>query len=279
MIQRCTNPNRDDYKHYGGRGIKVCAYWLEFKNFLADMGPRPPGTSLERKNNDMGYEPGNCLWADRVTQARNSRQVVWVELDGQHKRLVEWCAELGVSINTVRDRVKYHDMGYAEALTAAPQKRGYHGRFVPREDVFTLEAQEEAMSKMPTKDRPLEKNVKIKIRKLLTEHEWFWWNVPMNSYAKSGISDIHAVKKGMFMVVEGKRDNNEDPTALQKGFLGSIAAEDHFAFVVDADNLGQFELFLGCLDRSMNAVAAGGKPTPEDGAGMLNAIREMTRKY
>ena len=145
MIQRCTNPNRDDYKHYGGRGIKVCAYWLEFKNFLADMGPRPPGTSLERKNNDMGYEPGNCLWADRVTQARNSRQVVWVELDGQHKRLVEWCAELGVSINTVRDRVKYHDMGYAEALTAAPQKRGYHGRFVPREDVFTLEAQEETM--------------------------------------------------------------------------------------------------------------------------------------
>lgn len=134
------------------------------------------------------------------------------------------------------------------------------------------------MSAMPKK-RPLEKDVKKKVRALLTQHDWFWWNVPMNAYAQSGISDIHAVKRGMFMVIEGKRDDKENPSALQKAFLSSIAACDHFAFVVDNDNLPTLELFLGCLDRSMTAVGEGQKPTPEDGAGMLNAIKEMTRKY
>jgi hypothetical protein len=134
---------------------------------------------------------------------------------------------------------------------------------------------------MPKKksERPLEAEVKARIRRLLDQHDWFWWNVPMNAYAKAGISDIHAVKKGMFMVIEGKRDDKEDPTAPQRGFLSSIAAADHFAFVVDNDNMPYLELFLRCLDRSIEAVAKEQKPTDEDGAGMLNAIKEMTRKY
>ena len=116
MLQRCTNPLRKGYKHYGGKGVQVCARWLKFENFLADMGSRPEGMSLDRIDVQGNYTPENCRWADKVTQARNSVQVVWVEMLGERKRLVEWCEQLGVSVNTVRDRVKYYGMTYQEAI-------------------------------------------------------------------------------------------------------------------------------------------------------------------
>ena len=74
MIQRCTNPNRPEYPYYGGRGITVCDRWRSYENFLADMGERPDGLTLDRINNDGNYEPGNCRWADRETQVRNRRR-------------------------------------------------------------------------------------------------------------------------------------------------------------------------------------------------------------
>lgn len=73
MIQRCTNPKRENYSYYGGRGITVCARWRVFENFAADMGERPPGTTLERNDNDKGYEPGNCRWATMQEQSNNRR--------------------------------------------------------------------------------------------------------------------------------------------------------------------------------------------------------------
>lgn len=121
MIQRCTNPKRSSYKHYGGRGIKVCNRWRTFENFLADMGPRPAGLSLDRIDVNGDYEPDNCRWADTTTQARNSVQVVWVDINGERKRLVEWCELIGISINTVRCRVKKHGWTYAQALTTPVQ--------------------------------------------------------------------------------------------------------------------------------------------------------------
>lgn len=121
MLTRCTNAKCKGWEHYGGRGISVCERWLVFENFLADMGERPTGATLDRENNDGNYELGNCRWATRVMQARNSKQVVWVALHGVNKRLVEWCEELGWSINTVRDRVRHYGMTYAEALTT-PRK-------------------------------------------------------------------------------------------------------------------------------------------------------------
>ena len=71
MIGRCTRPNNPNYNRYGGRGITVCERWLEFSNFVADMGPRPDGMTLDRINNDGNYEPGNCRWADWDTQMEN----------------------------------------------------------------------------------------------------------------------------------------------------------------------------------------------------------------
>lgn len=75
MIKRCTNPRSKDWENYGERGIKVCARWrFSFSDFLADMGPKPIGKSIERINNDGDYEPGNCKWATRSEQNSNQRR-------------------------------------------------------------------------------------------------------------------------------------------------------------------------------------------------------------
>lgn len=74
MIDRCSSPSHEAYKHYGGRGIIVCERWLTFENFLADMGERPAGLSIDRyPNNDGNYEPGNCRWATPKEQRANQR--------------------------------------------------------------------------------------------------------------------------------------------------------------------------------------------------------------
>lgn len=73
MKQRCLNPKHDRYRDYGGKGIRVCARWLSFENFLADMGTRPGNRSIDRyPNKDGNYEPGNCRWATSSEQNRNS---------------------------------------------------------------------------------------------------------------------------------------------------------------------------------------------------------------
>lgn len=71
MIQRCTNPKNWNYHHYGARGIKVCDSWLNYENFLADMGVRPQGLELDRIDNDGNYEKSNCRWTTHAVNINN----------------------------------------------------------------------------------------------------------------------------------------------------------------------------------------------------------------
>lgn len=106
MKTRCSNPKVEAFERYGGRGIKVCARWQLFSNFLADMGDRPDGMTIERRDNDGDYEPGNCFWASRRVQARNRKSNVVATVDGVTLHAQNWAALLGVSRNAFYTRAR-----------------------------------------------------------------------------------------------------------------------------------------------------------------------------
>jgi hypothetical protein len=106
MRDRCLNQNRPSYVYYGGRGITICDRWLDsFENFLADMGEPPDGYELERVNNELGYSPENCVWANRKTQCRNTRSNRLVTYKGETRCIAEWSEILNMKYGTLRGRL------------------------------------------------------------------------------------------------------------------------------------------------------------------------------
>lgn len=114
MKDRCTNPSRPDYH---GRGIVVCERWMNFENFLKDVGARPsPAHSLDRRDNDGNYEPRNCRWVTRKEQNRNARSNVLLTHNGKTQCLAAWAEESGMRYGTLHKRIKVLKWSVGRAL-------------------------------------------------------------------------------------------------------------------------------------------------------------------
>ncbi len=123
IVQRCTNPNVDQWKDYGGRGITMCAEWRNsFETFLSDMGRRPSTKhTIERKDNNGNYCKDNCIWATREVQANNKRNNRRIEFNGETHTLMQWSKITGIDRNTIATRL---NEGYTveQALTLKSNK-------------------------------------------------------------------------------------------------------------------------------------------------------------
>lgn len=107
MIRRCHEPRDKKFRLYGGAGITVCDRWREsFDAFIADMGPRPPNTTLERKRSADGYGPENCVWADYFVQNANTSRNVYVEMAGERVCLAEAARRTGLSPSVLHFRLR-----------------------------------------------------------------------------------------------------------------------------------------------------------------------------
>lgn len=116
MKQRCLNPKNTHYASYGGRGIVLCEAWHDFEAFYRDMGDRPYGMTLERKDNNRGYEPGNVIWASRLEQANNRRTNILISHNGKVQTVAEWGRETGFGKSAILNRIA-DGWSIARALT------------------------------------------------------------------------------------------------------------------------------------------------------------------
>lgn len=110
LLARCRYPKHKQYADYGGRGITIADRWVGdrgFENFLADMGARPPGTTLDRyPDNDGPYAPSNCRWATRTEQARNKRNSHFLTFNGHTATMAEWAERTGFSYSAIMQRIR-----------------------------------------------------------------------------------------------------------------------------------------------------------------------------
>ena len=101
-----ANPKNPKWPRYGARGITVCARWLSYENFRADMGPRPAGLTIDRINNDGNYEPSNCRWATQMQQGNNRGNNRLVVLDGAEMTISEAARQAGINLGTLCARIR-----------------------------------------------------------------------------------------------------------------------------------------------------------------------------
>lgn len=106
MLDRCENPNVENYPMYGGRGIKVCAEWHDIQEFekWAEQSGYEPGLTLDRIDVNGDYCPNNCRWATRKEQANNRRNTLYITFLGETHTLSEWAEMLGVNRSTLSSR-------------------------------------------------------------------------------------------------------------------------------------------------------------------------------
>lgn len=124
MRDRCRNPKNRQWNDYGGRGISICDRWDSFQAFAADMGDRPPGHSIDRIDNNLGYSPENCRWATRKEQQRNQRRAVFVTIEGVVYRAIDLALEAGVKTDTIIERAN-RGLPYADVIFSGRHRADY----------------------------------------------------------------------------------------------------------------------------------------------------------
>ena len=118
MLQRCYYKKSVKYPRYGGRGIQVCERWrTSFEAFIEDMGPAPPNTSIERRENNRNYEPDNCHWGTTLEQANNRSNNRLVTFHDETHTVAEWARKIGVSYTCLQSRL---DRNWPIALAFDP---------------------------------------------------------------------------------------------------------------------------------------------------------------
>jgi len=141
MLDRCSNPNTENYCMYGGRGITVCDRWREpngqgFLNFLSDMGLRPsPDHEIERKEVNGNYCPENCCWATHLEQMNNTRHNRYVTYDGRTQTLSQWAREKGWLESVIRNRL---DLGWTVEEAFITTKKGRNEPYTYNGETKTL---------------------------------------------------------------------------------------------------------------------------------------------
>lgn len=123
MLERCEKPSHKSYAYYGGRGITVCKRWHKFEHFLADMGERPQGLSLERRNNARGYMPSNCYWATRSEQMQNIRTTRMLTVNGTTLPARAWAERVGISLHGLLTRIDKYGWSVQRACTTGHQRK------------------------------------------------------------------------------------------------------------------------------------------------------------
>jgi hypothetical protein len=136
MINRCRNENWVQHKDWGGRGITIDPRWLEFPNFLADMGERPPGMTLERKNNDGPYCRENCIWATQHQQMMNTRAF---KLTPDVVAEIQRLRATGLTMAMIGTEMKLHPNTVSRALSGKTRQRPPENRRAARFNGITGE--------------------------------------------------------------------------------------------------------------------------------------------
>ena len=121
MVDRCHNPNSQAFRNYGARGITVCDSWQKFENFYIDMGDAPPGLTLDREDNELGYSKTNCRWVAVETQQNNKRSNVVLQFRGESLNVTQWAKKLNVPRQLIYDRLR---QGWSTERTLTEPKRG-----------------------------------------------------------------------------------------------------------------------------------------------------------
>lgn len=132
MKTRCTNKNVDDYKNYGGRGIRVDPNWVSFAGFVEDMYESLPKENrhlytLERIDVNGDYTKDNCRWATRKEQSRNTRRNKLISFQGTKKTLTEWAEYMGIKSSTARQRYYVYGWDIEKTLLTPVQERRNFG--------------------------------------------------------------------------------------------------------------------------------------------------------